>query len=264
VNTIRLIGLGAPFLVGGGRTGHTAGQTNLFARPPADKSDDTLGKVLQAELGRVVVEESCMGVDSHRRAVAIDYSGQSGAPGLFVNGETSRNGRFWRLNTPEFNKVASDGNFITITSPTGSSLVVTLLEPAAPVFRTGVMERSTGDTNLGVPYHGVTYLSNKWIETDVQGRVFAVMTLQKGNAPAVKSTRYLHGIEALIRGQPSAMDFDSGQVFIGEKAATLNLANRRNPLRVAELSASPVEGAAFVSHGRLINSVENRSNSAGA
>jgi hypothetical protein len=110
----------------------------------------------------------------------------------------------------------------------------------------------------------VTYLSNKWIETDVQGRVFAVMTLQKGNAPAVKSTRYLHGIEALIRGQPSAMDFDSGQVFIGEKAATLNLANRRNPLRVAELSASPVEGAAFVSHGRLINSVENRSNSAGA
>lgn len=242
VNTIRLIGLGAPFLVGGGRTGHTAGQTNLFAGPPADKSDDTLGKVLQAELGRVVVEGSCMGVDSHRRAVAIDYSGQSGAPGLFVNGETSRNGRIWRLNTPEFNKVETDGNRITITSPKGSSLVVTLLEPAAPVFRTGVMERSTGDTNLGIPYHGVTYRSNKWIETDVQGRVFAVMTLQKGKAPAIESNRHLHGIEARIGGQPVAMDFDSGQVLIGEGATKLNLANRQNPLRVAELSASPVEG----------------------
>jgi hypothetical protein len=242
VNTIRLIGLGAPFLVGGGRTGHTAGQTNLFPGPPADKGDDTLGKILQAEEGRLLVEGSCMGVDSHRRAVAIDYSGMSGAPGFFVNGETSRNGRIWRLNTPEFNTVKTDGNHITITSPAGSSLVVTLLEPAAPVFRTGIMERSTGDTNLGIPYHGVTYRSNKWIETDVQGRVFAVMTLQKGNAPAVKSTRHLHGIEALIGRQPASMDFDSGQVFIGEKAATLNLANRRNPLRVVELSTSPIEG----------------------
>ena len=93
VNTIRLIGLGAPFLVGGGRTGHTAGQTNLFAGPPADKSDDTLGKVLQAELGGVVVEGSCMGVDSHRRAVAIDYSGKSGAPGLFINAQPSHRGK---------------------------------------------------------------------------------------------------------------------------------------------------------------------------
>jgi hypothetical protein len=229
-------------LVGGGRTGHTAGQTNLFAGPPADKSDDNLGKVLQAELGRVVVEGSCMGVDSHRRAVAIDYSGMSGAPGFFVNGETSRNGRIWRLNTPEFNTVKTDGNRITITSPDGSSLVVTLLEPAAPVFRTGVMERSTGDTNLGIPYHGVTYRSNNWIEAEVQGRVFAVLTLQKGDAPAVESTRYRHGIETRIGGQTAAMDFDSGEVFIGEMATRLNLANRRNPLRVTKLSATPVEG----------------------
>jgi hypothetical protein len=193
-NTFRILGLGGQFVVGGGRTGDPNGQSNLFPGKPGSKASGDLGKLEQVETtpdggGCAVLSGSCMGVTGHRRVFAVDYSGRAGVPAVFVNAETSANGRLWRLQTPEFNQVTSAGSTFTITSPNGATLVATVLQPAKPVFRTGSHERpSLSKQALG--YHGKVYTNNSWIEFDCEGQVLVVMTLQAGKAapPAVTGT----------------------------------------------------------------------------
>jgi hypothetical protein len=243
VNTLRLIGLGAPFIVGGGRTGDTAGQSNLFAGPPPKNDNGQLGKLVEVTLdsdgsGTAFVQGSCLGVLDHRRSVAVDYSEASGSPALICNGETSENGRLWRLNTPEFNSIRTEGRAIIIESPVGSTLVITVLEPENPVFRTGVVPRGGGDEQPGFPFHGKKYLNNKYVEFDCDRNVFVVMTLQRGEAPQVESVRSLHGITAKVGGHLSVMEWDTGRVLIGAIAAKADLASRKSPLRLAGLTAT--------------------------
>jgi hypothetical protein len=192
-NTIRLLGLGGVWITGGGRTGNTAGQTNLFAGPPPGNtkgSTQKLGKLESVEFrpdggGTAVATGSCMGVADHRRAFGADFSAKSGAAAVLVSAETSGNGRLWRLNTPEFNSLSTDGNAFVITGPDGATLRVTVLEPAAPAFRTGTVERGGGAGHVGFPFRGTKYVNNRWIEFDCDRNVLVVMTLQKGPAPKV-------------------------------------------------------------------------------
>lgn len=192
-NTIRIQGLGGFFVTGGGRTGNTAGQTNLFPGAPPSKAPGGLGKLESFEhtddgSGACVSTGSCMGTAGHRRVFAADYSGLAGAPAVFVNAETSENGRLWRLNTPEFNKVTPSGNGFIIESPNGASLACTVVEPSNVAFREGTVERGGGLGHAGFPYRGTKYGYNRWIEFDCSGGVLVVMTLQKGRAPKVQAT----------------------------------------------------------------------------
>ncbi|MFP4106028.1 MAG: fibronectin type III domain-containing protein [Phycisphaerae bacterium] len=241
-NTIRLLGLGGVFIVGGGRTNDPAGQTNLFPKKVPARGLPDLGTLEEHRFeadgsGYAQVLGSCMGVQSHRRRVWVDYSGRCGAPALMVNTDMSANGRIWRLNTPEFNRIETDGNSFTLHSPNGATLHATVLEPAEVTFRTGKLVRGGGSRNVGVPYHGKEYKSNRYIEFDCPGRAAVVMTLQKGDAPDVEIERSLHGAAGTVGKLPIAYEKQSGTVLFGNEAESGDILTRRSPLSVRNLRA---------------------------
>ena len=114
-DTYRLIGLGSAWVVGSGRTGDANGQSNLFPGTPSAKPPGGLGQLKLADFlpdggGTALTVGSCMGTLNQKRVAGVDYSGKSGAAGVVVMAETSDNGAIWRLNTPEFNTLTTDGN----------------------------------------------------------------------------------------------------------------------------------------------------------
>jgi hypothetical protein len=243
-NTFRIMGLGSIWTTGSGRTGDANGQTNLFPGTPETKPIGGLGKLDEIEFlpdggGRSVTTGSSMGVANHRRVFVADYSKTSGALALFLDAESGDNARLWRLNTPEFNTIKTEGNRFIITAPNGASLVATVLEPQRVPFRTGTFERGSGGDgrDTGFPYRGKLYKQNKWIEFDCEGRVFVVMTLQHGIPPALKFKNGLQGIDATVGNQSVAYDRDVGEILIGAKALEEKIAERKTPLRVRRLVA---------------------------
>jgi hypothetical protein len=195
-NTFRILGLGGAWAVGGGRTGCPEGQTNLFPAAPGRRAPGGLGELVEHHFGddgsgRCVTVGSCMGVKDHRRVFAADFSGDGGAPAVFVDAETSANGRLWRLNTPGCNRIETDaeaGRF-TIRSPVGSSLACAVIVPESVAFRTGRRVRGNSVKqahNPGYLYRGKQYYHNRWVEFDCDGDVLVVMTLQRGEPPEVR------------------------------------------------------------------------------
>ena len=188
VNTFRIIGLGAPLVVGAGRTGLVAGQTNLFPGPvtPEDKGNNSAGKFLSFESkedgsGHACGKGSSTGVEEHIRCFLVDYSGKSGTEAVFVVADSSKNGRIWRLNTPEFNSITTDKEGFTITTPDGASLRGHVLQVKKPLnINTGKV-RYGGETvrhNGGINYKGKKYKDNKWIDIENTGEITVVFTLQ--------------------------------------------------------------------------------------
>ena len=219
-NTIRLIGLGGCWIVGSGRTGNTAGQTNLFAGSPPSKAPGGLGKLeactFDASGGGVAVASgSCMGTQDHRRAFGVDYSGASGAPAVLVSAETSGNGKVWRLNTPEFNTVKTTANGFAITGPTGSVLTVRVIEPATVTFRTGTFERGGGAGHAGYRYRDKKYINNTWIEFDCDRNVLVVMTLTPKGAAAPAITGSGTATAAQIKVGTQAITVKDGAITFG-------------------------------------------------
>jgi len=213
-NTFRLTGLGSMFVTGGGRTVHTAGQTNLFPGPPPARGTGGLGALARLAFtpdggGSALVTGSCMGTEDHRRLFAVDYSGRCGAPALLVSAETSANGRLWRLNTPEFNAVVFDGNRFTIAGPTASTLVGTVLQPARPAFRTGAVERGGGMEHAGFPYRGKKYAENIFLEFDCDRRVLVVMTIQKDAAPPLTGSGTATAADLVVGGRTVKVTTDA-------------------------------------------------------
>lgn len=128
-NTFRLIGLGVPWIIGAGRTGQIAGQTNLFPShsETAEKGDGQLGRLLDYQYhdngsGFAFGAGSCMGVKGHKRYFAADYSAATGAEAVIIVSDSSLNGKRWRLSTPEFNKVDLPEDGFLIKAPNGSTL----------------------------------------------------------------------------------------------------------------------------------------------
>ena len=201
-NTFRIMGLGSCWAVGSGRTGDPSGQTNLFAAepaPPRRGQGSGLGKLDAVTFdrsggGSAATSGSCVGVTNHHRVFGVDYTGRSGAPAVFVIADRSDNGRVWRWNTPEFNEIQQTDTGFTLTSPTGSTLTATILQPARPVFSTGTFERGGGAGHAGFPYRGTKYINNKWIEFDCDKSVLLVVTLQEKDKPAPAVTGGAGGI----------------------------------------------------------------------
>lgn len=194
-DTYRLIGLGSAWIVGSGRTGDANGQSNLFPGTPSAKPPGGLGKLVSADFladggGTAIATGSCMGTLNQKRVAGVDFSGTSGSPGVVVMAETSDNGAIWRLNTPEFNTLTTDGNTFTLTAPNGATLVATVVEPAQVKFNTGTFQRGGGAGHAGFQYRDKKYINNTWIEFACDKNVLVIFTLQpKGKtAPRVTGT----------------------------------------------------------------------------
>ena len=236
VNTFRLQGLGGFFVTGAGRTNQTAGQTNLFpAGGPPKQRDRNLGKLREGSFdaqggGHAVVTGSCMGVRNHQRTFQVDYSGRSGTPALFLNHETSENGRKWRINTPELNRIELRENQFWIHASNGSVLHGVVLEPAAPVFNTGTVERGGGAGHTGFPYRGTKYINNTWLEMEVEGRVAVAMTLQKGVSDAVTVQQGLHGAELRLGEVAIRYDRVEEELRLEDPGAPFEALERKTPL----------------------------------
>ncbi len=243
VNTFRILGRGGFFVTGGGRTGDTAGQTNLFIGEPPSRGTNELGELVEVQLdedtggGHATVRGSSMGVTEHERRFSADYSGAAGVPALFLNSETSLNGKLWRMNTPQFNDITLEDNRFIITSPNGATFAVTVLEPAKATFRTGTVERGGGLGHAGFPYRGKKYANNKYIEFEVDKRAAVLMTLQDGPPPAVAVAHGIHGAKAQVGGVTIIYEKESGRLYPGDADAAAQLLQRAQPLRPVGLAA---------------------------
>ena len=199
--TFRLTGMGNIWVVGGGRTGDSTGQTNLFP----DKAMVSLSKTLPAGKlnaykffgdgsGYAIGSGSCLGVINHTRLVAVDFSEKSGTKGVVVIKDVSDNGRVWRLHTPEFNRVTLEKGGLLLTAPNGSTLKISLPGIKQPVISIGRV-RYGGETirhNPGVEFNGVSYFNNHLIDIECNGAILVVMTLQEPGKehPVVKGKQH--------------------------------------------------------------------------
>ncbi len=185
--TFRITGLGSLWVVGAGRTGEVAGQTNLF---PDGNWQDQKGKNVESKLieyvfeqdgsGSVIGAGSCMGVKNHTRKFAADYSGKAGAKAVFIISDSSENGKTWRLNTPEFNEVKILKNGFLLTTPNGSTLKGIVAGKQVVEVKVGKVRYggSTQDHNPGIGFGGKYYSYNKTIDIACDGNITVIMTMQ--------------------------------------------------------------------------------------
>lgn len=245
-NTIRIMGLGSVFVTGGGRTSDPAGQTNLFAhKEPPSRGIGGTGTLVETAFekdgsGRAVVTGSILAVENHQRVFQADYSGKAGVPALFVNTDTSENGKLWRLNTPEFNKIETDGSNFFLIAPNGATLRVTVLEPKDVKFRTGKVERGGGAGHTAFPYRGKKYINNKYIEFDVDGRASVVMTLSKDRPKPLHVDQTLHGALTKVGQVPILFDRNTATTLVGPSASKSDAMTRKVPLTPRRAQATVV------------------------
>lgn len=207
--TFRILGLDNMWAIGAGRTGQYAGQTNLF---PFD-TISTKGNYISGSLGKLLDHKfmpdgsgfakgtgSCMGVEDHIRHFQADYSKKSGAEAVFVINDKSKNGKTWRLNTPEFNKVESTPDGFIITAPNGATLKATVFNGKSDKTIKTTTLRYGGDTRdnvAGIGYKGKYYANTTAIDCKCNGNIIVVLTLQPAGKqhPAVvyKNKKLLAG-----------------------------------------------------------------------
>jgi hypothetical protein len=185
--TFRMAGLGNLWVVGAGRTGQVAGQTNLF---PDGNWEEQKEKGVESELlefqfeqdgsGSAIGLGSCMGVRHHKRKFEADYSGQEGAKAVFIVTDSSENGRTWRMNTPELNEVQILENGFLLTAPNGSTLRAIVTGQSHAEVEVGKVRYggSTVEHNSGIGFGGSYYGYNKTIDIACDGNITVVMTLQ--------------------------------------------------------------------------------------
>ncbi|MGD1891415.1 MAG: hypothetical protein ACFB15_12590 [Cyclobacteriaceae bacterium] len=193
-NTIRLLGLGVPWIIGAGRTGFTAGQSNFFpdTTETAERDDRGLGKLLEYQIysddkgGYAMGSGSAMGTQDHRRLFYVSYDASFEASGVFVVKDTSANGQRWRINTPEFNQIETQDDGFRLIAPTGASLKVTVLTDELPLKTDTGKLRYGGKTaqhNLGIIYQEKSYENSRYIDVYCDQAITVVMTLQPSGQP---------------------------------------------------------------------------------
>jgi len=185
--SFRIIGLGNLWVVGAGRTGFVAGQTNLFPSKPTEttKGNNALGIMHSCVVdpnGIVYTKMSgsCMGVEKHQRSFYICYDSiLTGCPATFIVNDSSNNGKIWRINTPEFNKVNILSNGFALISPEGDIMRFTVLNTKKAIIDTG-MVRYGGTTewqNHGIWFKAKNYTKNRWIDIACDKNIVVVITL---------------------------------------------------------------------------------------
>ena len=198
-NTFRVIGLGVPWIVGAGRTGEIAGQTNLFPardQTPNKGNTDSLGILDKYEFfeggkgGYAVGSGSSTYVNGHKRFYYTSYAADNTAAVIVVK-DVSENGKRWRINTPEFNRIISSEDGFTLVAPNNASLKATILSNGKPLLMQTGQVRYGGSTvknNPGIYYHGKGYTNNNWIDVTCDEEITVVFTLQPADKihPKVK------------------------------------------------------------------------------
>lgn len=179
---LRLQGLGVEWLVRGNSS--ATGQTSTVAI-------DGVKSEPQAVTQRSCVTNAdgsasvALGHKNGARSFAVDYSGRSGAPAVFVLADKVAGQRNrWRLVTDATNQVAvAPGGFV-ITGPNGATLCGTVIKPAkvVPIVRE---DHHSIEINYRFDHTGASFTRNV-ISVDGNDEFLVVFTLQKGPAPAVK------------------------------------------------------------------------------
>jgi hypothetical protein len=142
------------------------------------------------------------------RAVAFDYSGQSGAPCLFVLVDKITGGKerwwHWPLDGSQLARTKVAGNTLTIDQG-DATLQATFITPTDPRLdaRTDTVR---GDDEKEYPLGRVRAVS--------QDNFFVVVTIQKKDAPAVKVEGA--GLDAKVTVGNQTIRFDGEKIRLGE------------------------------------------------
>jgi len=147
------------------------------------------------------------------RGWAVDYSGAAGVPALFVVVDqvtgTAGNNR-WHLVTETNHVVTVAGNTFTLRAANGATLRGTVLAPASATITTRTATFGHEATYDG--HHVTREFGRTILDVPAKDRVFVVMTLQKGDAPAVK----FDGTTAQVGQQ--TIRFDGEKIVLGRFA----------------------------------------------
>jgi hypothetical protein len=197
----RVIGLGDPFVIGGGRNG-TEGKKNQSTVYP---SLPGAGTVNNREIGTLVgsplikprgdghaiasMALSSVGTSAHKRWFVTDFDkAATGADATIIVADTSSNGLYWQLPTFLNNAISTSGNSFTITGTNGATLRGTIIHPGAnPLVTVGTRARGDGYTlsNGGTlatenPTTNPRITQNRYllIQGNGDGDFLIVMTLQ--------------------------------------------------------------------------------------
>jgi hypothetical protein len=204
---IRLIGLDNIWIVGAGRTQEVAGQSTLFPGGDIGKmkgEQGATGNLIEHEFtdtgGFAIGEGSCMHVDNHVRQVKVDYHCDLDAKAVFRIDDTSKNGKIWRINTPEFNdvKVFEDG--FLLAAPNGSMLrayIVEGLEKPNISIQKVRYGGSTSRHNPGICFHGECHEFTTAVDISCNGDISVVLVLQQSGKmlPSLESVRAMMEFE---------------------------------------------------------------------
>ncbi len=185
----RILGLGSIWAVGAGRTGQISGQSCLFPGEvisEATEGNKTMGKVVKTQFeadgsGRMTASGSCLNVTDHVRTFLVDYSKKSGAEAVFIVTDRSANGKIWRMNSPEFNKLTMDKDGFTLVAPNGARMKATVFTDATKPMVSSSKIHYGGDTkehNSGISYQGKSYAFTNAIDCKTNGKITVVFTLQ--------------------------------------------------------------------------------------
>lgn len=198
----RLIGLGSIWAVGAGRTGQIVGQSTLFSTSNISDTmigTDSTGKISDIRFekdgsGLVTASGSCMGVRNHNRTLRVDYSKKSGAEAVFIVSDVSDDGRTWRMNSPEFNKLEILKDGFLLKSPEGAELKAVVFSDVDTLKITSKKVHYGGNTvqqNSGIAFNGENFSWTNAIDCNTNGKITVVFTLeQKGvNHPSVSLTK---------------------------------------------------------------------------
>lgn len=188
-NTFRIIGLGVPWVIGAGRTGLTAGQTNLFPsfEETSRKDDKGLGSLHRYQFfedgkgGYAVGSGSCVGTENHQRILYTSFDDKSLAEAVVVVADHSSNGRRWRINTPEFNSLQKNTDGYTLFAPNGASMRVRFLLNMNSIQLESGKVPYGGETkrhNNGIWFQNEPYAHSRYIDYYCKGDVKAVITIQ--------------------------------------------------------------------------------------
>jgi hypothetical protein len=149
------------------------------------------------------------------RCLGVDYSGKCGAPCLVVVGDRltgTQGSNVWQLATERENTVICTNSQFVITAPNGATLKGTVVRPAGAQVRTLEYEHVHE-----INYHGAhkrsTFLRRAILVDgkDKEQEFLVLMTLQKGDAPAVE---VWHDGAAAIVGKRK-VSFDGKQIVLG-------------------------------------------------
>ena len=186
-NTWRLIGLGNLWVIGSGRTNDWRGQPNLFS--------DTTWKSLKLKnlpvpnMTKYIINEnnsytriegSIYGVVDHvRESYSYFDTDKYGTPALIVFDEKSQNGKWWRINTPEFNQLSILENGYLLTGLGGQTMRVLFPKSKSikTVSRKWTIGGNTKRMNFGIRYGNRSYRKSLLIDSEVGNSPLVVITL---------------------------------------------------------------------------------------